>query len=498
MVVDPVVAGFHPDPSVCRVGADYFLACSSFEYFPGLPVFHSTDLVRWTQIGNALDRPSQLRLATAPSSGGVYAPTLRHHDGRFWLITTNLSDRGHLIVTAEDPAGPWSEPVFVDGVGGIDPDLAWDEAGTCWLTCAVFGDGGGRGQIAQAPIDPYTGGVLDPPRRLWSGTGLAAPEAPHLYQVDGAWYLIIAEGGTERGHAVSVARGPRATGPFHGRPGNPVLSHRSTTSPVQNTGHGDLVQAVDGTWWMVLLGVRPRGGTPGWHVLGRETFLTPVHWIDGWPVPQPVTSGTGPGGAVPAGVSGPAERDDFDARRLDPGWLSIRERPAGAYSLGARPGWLTLHGSGQTLDDHLPVFVGRRQRHHTCRIRARVDASAGAGGLTIRLDERHHYDVEVADGEIRCLARIGPLRQRLGSAPAPDAPVVLGIDIDPDPAGGPTAAPDVVRLGFEAADGFVSLGELDGRYLSTEVTGGFTGRLAGLYAVRGAVAFDWYEYRPGS
>lgn len=252
----PVIPGFHPDPSVCRVGDDYYLACSSFEYVPGVPLFHSRDLVHWRQIGNVLDRPAQLRLPwDTPSSAGIYAPTLRHHDGRFWLIVTNVSSGGgNLLVSATDPAGPWSDPVPLPGVPGIDPDLAWDEDGACWVTVAG---------ISQVRIDPYTGETIGEPRPLWSGTpGAKAPEAPHLHHVGDHWYLLIAEGGTERGHAVSVARGPAPTGPFEPCPANPVLTHRSTDDPVQNTGHADLVQAPDGTWWMVFLGVRPRGGTP--------------------------------------------------------------------------------------------------------------------------------------------------------------------------------------------------------------------------------------------
>jgi beta-xylosidase len=197
---NPIIPGLHPDPSICRVGDDYYLACSSFEYYPGVPIFHSRDLVHWEQVGNALDRPSQLSLPTTmPSSAGVYAPTLRHHDGRFWLITTNVADGGGtLIVTTTDPAGPWSEPVWTD-VPGIDPDIAWDDEGRCWCTYAG---------VEQVPIDPETGRVLGSPRRLWSGTpGAQAPEAPHLYHIGDHWYLLIAEGGTERGHAVSIARG---------------------------------------------------------------------------------------------------------------------------------------------------------------------------------------------------------------------------------------------------------------------------------------------------
>lgn len=487
-VINPVVPGFHPDPSVCRVGDDYWLACSSFEYFPGVPIFHSRDLVTWSQVGNALDRPSQLNLRAARPSGGVYAPTLRYHDGRFWLVTTNVSDhRGHLIVNAEDPAGPWSDPVIVEGLRGIDPDLAWDETGACWCTYAVHDETADG--IMQARIDPYSGKVLDAPRLLWQGTGLEHVEGPHLYHVDGTWYLLVAEGGTGRGHAVSVARGPAATGPFQSCPRNPVLSHRSTDSPVQNTGHADLVRASDGSWRMVLLGVRPRGGFPGYHVLGRETFLTRVTWQDGWPIPEPVPVGEAATGVV--------ERDDFDDAALAPQWLSIRERPSHAYSLSVRPGWLTLRGSGGSLDDHSPAFLGRRQQHTACRVRALLDPGTGRGGLTVRIDEHHYYAVEVGGGEIRCVARIGTLAQPVAARALGPAPVVLRIDIELVPAA-LGAPPDVVRLGFEAGDRLETLAELDGRYLSTEVASGFTGRVIGVYAADGTVAFDWYEYTPNS
>ncbi|NJC85503.1 glycoside hydrolase family 43 protein [Planosporangium mesophilum] len=483
-IPNPVIPGFHPDPSVCRVGDQYFLACSSFEYFPGVPVFRSSDLRAWEQLGNALDRPSQLKLATAPSSGGVYAPTLRHHRDRFWLATTNSWDRGHLIVTAEDPAGPWSDPVIVE-LPGVDPDLAWDTDGTCWFTYSVFGDG-----ILQAPIDPYTGKVLADPRRVWSGTGLAYPEAPHLYRIGDQWFLLIAEGGTERGHGVSVARGPAPGGPFEAYPGNPVLSHRSTSRPVQNTGHADLVQAADGSWWMVLLGVRPLGASPAFHVLGRETFLTPVRWVDGWPVPEPVAPDPAP---VAFGT-----RDDFDHPTLAPAWLSIRRASTEAGSLTARRGWLTLFATGDSLDGSRPAFVGRRQQHAACRVRARVDAGAGRGGVVVRLDERHHFEIETNGEEAWCHARIGPLAQRLGSGRVDRGPVVLYVEVEPAPASFGTIGvpPDRIRFGFEPDRGGdrTCLAELDGRYLSTEVAGGFTGRVIGMYAASGTVAFDWYEY----
>jgi xylan 1,4-beta-xylosidase len=487
-IANPVLPGFHPDPSVCRVGDDYYLACSSFEYFPGVPVFHSGDLVHWAQIGNALDRPGQLRLPPGTSSsGGIYAPTLRHHDGRFWLITTNVHDGGNVLYTATDPAGPWSDPIHLPGVPGIDPDLAWDADGDCWCTTAG---------INQVRLDPYTGRTLGSPYRIWSGSrGAKAPEAPHLHRVGEYWYLLIAEGGTERGHSVAIARGRTPAGPFEPCPHNPILTHRGSDHPIQNTGHADLVQAPDGSWWMVLLGARPRGGTPGWHVLGRETFLVPVSWIDDWPVvgdlstvaptpPWPLRPG--------AGIPG---RDNFDQPELHPSWISLRHRPPERYTTGESGGRLTLRAGPGTLDTLDVTFLGRRQQHQSCRARARIDAAEGRGGLAVRLDERHHYELEVAEGRVEARARIGPLSVVVAARDVPAGPLVLRIETAAIPARDPRDGPDEVTLGIQEPDGtFAALATLDGRYLSTEVAGGFTGRVIGMYAVAGAVHFDWFDY----
>lgn len=488
-VPNPVIPGFHPDPSICRVGDDYYVVCSSFEYFPGIPVFHSRDLVNWTQIGNALDRPSQLRLPPGtPSSAGIYAPTLRHHDGRFWLIVTNVAaGEGNLLFTATDPAGPWSEPIRLPGVPGIDPDLAWDEDGTCWCTGA-----GGH----QVRLDPHTGETLGEAGRVWSGTGAMAPEAPHLYRIGEYWYLLIAEGGTERGHGVSVARGRTPAGPFESCPANPILTHRSTDHPIQNTGHADLVQGPDGSWWMVLLGVRPRGGTPGWHVLGRETFLAPVEWVDGWPVVGELGTEL-PAPAWPLHpVPETPVRDDFDQAELQPCWISLRERPAELCTTKERSGWLTLRAA-DSLDTLDAVLVGRRQRDLSCRVRALIDPAEGSGGLVVRLDERHHYEIEASAGEVKVYARIGPLLSEVASASVPAGPVVLGVRTAPQPPQDARTGPDDLSFGVEEPDGtFTVLGTLDGRYLSTEVAGGFTGRVIGMYAATGTVHFDWFDYEP--
>ncbi|WP_433432778.1 glycoside hydrolase family 43 protein [Nonomuraea sp. CA-141351] len=468
--MNPVIPGFHPDPSICRVGDDYYLACSSFEYFPGIPIFHSRDLVRWTQIGNVMEQPLSVEV---PSSAGVYAPTIRHHDGRFWLIVTIMTVEGpvNVLFNSTDPAGPWSDPVRLPGVPGIDPDLAWDEDDGCWVTFAGMG---------QVRIDPWTGENLAEPREVWNGTpGALAPEAPHLYRVGDHWYLMIAEGGTERGHAVSIARGPAPDGPFEPCPANPILTHRGTHHPVQNTGHADLVQAADGSWWMVFLAVRPRGGTPGWHVLGRETFLAPVSWVDGWPVVGEIVSG------VPAGPF----RDDFDLTELQPSWISVRSRPRITKE---RPDWLTLHARGASLDERDVAFLGHRAQHLRWRARTLIDPSHGRGGLAVRLDERHHYEIEAGDGRVQVIARIGSVRSVVAEHAVTPAPMVLTVETgEPRVPGDACAEPDTLSFGIE---GSPALAILDGRYLSTEVTGGFTGRVIGMYAATGAVHFDWFDY----
>ncbi len=485
---NPVIPGFHPDPSVCRVGDEFFLVASTFTFVPGVPIFRSHNLVDWTQIGNVLDRPSQLDLSGTESwmSAGVYAPTIRHHDGRFWMITTVFSSTlTNFFVTAENPAGPWSDPVTVPIVG-IDPDLAWDQDGNCWVHYSLGG-------IFRCRIDDSTGDVLEPPVPTWSGTGMRYPEAPHLFERDGTWYLLIAEGGTERGHAVSIARGPSPTGPWEGCPSNPILSHRSIEHPVQNTGHADFVTAPDGTWWTVLLGVRPAGTSPGFHVLGRETFLTSVDWVDGWPVVAPVELEVA---TRPSGTSdpqAPGAYDDFDDPALAPQWLSVR-RPASAFaSLDERPGWVTIDGSDTSLGSVEPAFLGRRQQHARCIARTAVDTgSGGEAGLAVLMDETSHYSVAVSGDKIIVRAHVGAFVTAHGEAARPHGDVVLRLETAPHERG-----PDTVRLGYEHADGeFDVVAEFDGRYLSTEVTGGFIGRTIGPFASGCTAAFDWFEYRP--
>lgn len=479
----PILPGFHPDPTICRVGDDYYLATSSFEYFPGAPIFHSTDLVSWRQIGNILDRRSQFRTGTEGPSTGIYGPTLRHHDGRFWFATTNVSsfDDGQVIVHAEDPAGPWSEPIFVPEAIGIDPDLAWDDDGTCYLTWHDLNfERGGKG-VLQAPIDLNSGRLLEQPYPLWQGSGLPAAEGPHLHRFDGYWYQFLAEGGTERGHAVTVARSSSPRGPWEAAPQNPVFSRRSTTHPVQSVGHADLVEMPDGTWAAVFLGTRPRGSTPGFHVLGRETFIARVEWIDGWPVIEP--------GGFDVPDAETAFFDDFSAPTLDHRWVVAEGAPDAVARLRPGGGLLLETAPGRS------GLLSTRVRDLTWN--ATADFSLG-GTLTVLLDDRHWARLRWTGGQVLAEVRIGDVRQVLGAAATGDG-AVLSIAAEeprqpPLPFG--AAGPDEIVLSIIREGEHIELARVDGRYLSTEVAAGFTGRMIAVSSTDQPAQLRSFNYSP--
>jgi beta-xylosidase len=487
---NPVLNGFHPDPSVVRVGDDFYLATSSFEYLPGIPIHHSRDFETWTLIGHVATRPGQLAVEEVPTAGGAWAPTIRHRDGVFHLVITDAMGRGMLHFTATDAAAPWSDGDLIlkhDGSGsidGIDPDLAWTADGTAYVTFSglILGgpEAGTHLGIQQVRVDLDRHLALEEPRSLWSGTGGQFPEAPHLYEVDGRWYLMIAEGGTERGHGISIARGDWPEGPFETAPHNPLVSARSTIRPIQNTGHGDLVVGPDGDWLCVLLGVRPRSMTRAFSALGRETFVTPVRWeANGWPAIEPVLLNPRPGTRVEI---------DF-AEPLDAEWIAVRRLPAEVVDLAARPGWAILRADGATLDDSRPVFLGRRQEHLRNRVTVRIDTSAGVGGLAVRYDERFHVEVEAGGGSVTGRAVIGGLVQEW-TEPFEGGVLDLHLDsLPPAPTGGFPRTGDIVHLAATIDGERIALGEVDGRFLASETTESFTGRVIGVYAVRGEVAF---------
>jgi beta-xylosidase len=485
---NPLIPGFNPDPSIVKVGEDYYLSTSTFEYLPGLPIYHSRDLINWKVIGHVVTREGQLQMFGVPTGGGAWAPTIRHHDGVFYVVVTDAMGRGTMIFTAENPAGPWSDGLVTD-IDGIDPDLAWTADGTCYMTFSgliLSGEDMGKHLgIQQVKIDLATGKKLEEPRNMWKGTGLMFPEAPHLYEIDGVWYLMIAEGGTERGHGISIARSASPEGPFEGAPNNPILSARSTARPVQNTGHGDLVRTPDGGWVVVCLGMRTRGMTRAFSSLGRETFASNVTWVDGWPVVEPIELND----VVPA----PVFVDDFSDAEISDEWLTIRRLASEIVS--KRPNSVLLTGEGRSLEHEAPVFLGRRQRRLEGVVRATVKVQ-GIGGLTMRYDEAAHYDIEISGTQIIARAVLSYATQEVAvAAPALES-VTLFMKLDkPEGTDFPAQqTSDIVRLGFIDANGNeVIVASYDGRYLSAEVTCSFTGRVIGVYSIDGSLELTRYE-----
>lgn len=507
---NPVIPGFHPDASICRAGDRFYLVVSSFEYFPGIPIFTSTDLVSWTPLGHVLDRPSQLDLSAAPASGGIYAPTIRHHDGLFFVTATNVSDRGHFIVHAADPAGLWSEPVWVKQ-NGIDPSLFFED-GLAYFTSNVEPEPAAqhveipnfaRG-IQQSLVDPFNGDLLTEPRFIWGGTGGRYPEGPHLYRRGDFYYLVLAEGGTEYGHMATIGRSTSPWGPFEASPHGPLISHRSLASPLQAVGHADLVTLLNGDWWLVAHGICPIGQWPR-HLLGRETLLAPVQWgEDGWP-------GVGERGEIKVEQTRPAlpvsavpdagARDDFDGPALTPEWEFVRRplEPEGLHR--SRPGWLTLSADSVGLGGPFPCFVGRRQQHYSFLAQTRLEyCPKGLGeeaGIAVRMNDTHFFALGIRKGGA---GREVAVRQRIGRLDL--CTFLVEIEGDDDLLLRVIGDSESYTFSVVAGDGTVHTSDpVDSRFLTTEFAGGFTGVFVGPYAAslsgRSTPAyFDWFDYLP--
>jgi len=496
---NPVLPGSYPDPSICRVGDDHYLVTSTFEWFPGLPVFHSRDLVHWRQLGHVLDRPDQLPLTGVRASGGLYAPTIRHHDGTFFVVCTLVDGTkwsGHFVVTATDPAGPWSEPRPLEG-DGIDPALFFDDDGRAWLVATrLTGRYEGHTEIWLREFDPVGLAPTGPEHVIWDGAvkGAIWAEGPRLYKIDGRYHLLTAEGGTAHDHAVMAARAERITGPYHGDPRNPVLTHRhlGPDHPIVATGHGDLVETARGQWWMVLLAVRPHGHG----ALGRETFLTPVRWEDGWPVAGPVESSHEapdlPEHRWPATPS----CDHFDAPELAPCWNTLRGQGARWWSLVDRPGHVRLQARPERLADVAsPSFIARRQQHASFAAHTVVDFTPRdqeCAGLALMQNPDFHVLIVLTAHGLRLIVREGGSDTVLAERPAGSGRVYLGVEAH--------GRWYQARYALEP-DRWRALGEpFDGRVLSSQAADSFTGAYLGMYASSngraggGHADFDWFEY----
>lgn len=400
---NPILPGFNPDPSICKVDEDYYIVTSSFEFYPGVPIYHSRNLVNWELIGYCLTRKSQLDLENTQSSGGIFAPTLYHHNDFFFLATTDVN-KGNFIVYAENIYGPWSDPVWIDQ-RGIDPSLLFDEDGTVYFLSAD--NDGEVCSILMCTINIFTGEKLSKTHIINSGCGGRYPEGPHLYKIFGKYYLMLAEGGTEYGHMETIQRADSPYGPYEKCPHNPVLTHRNDMKgEICGVGHADIVEDGNGNWWAVCLGFRPsshKNELLMLHHLGRETYLCPIKWDERqWPVMGDngklslYMTGDLPG--LPENNIKREYLDSFRTEQLDIHYNFLRNPIMENYRIDAKAGRLVLQGTEITINDgRNPTWIGIRQPEFKIDFSVTVGIEElkydGRIGITAFYNESYHYDM---------------------------------------------------------------------------------------------------------
>lgn len=506
---NPILKGFYPDPSICRVGEDFYLVHSSFAYFPGVPIFHSKDLVNWEQISHVLDRKSQLPLENCGHSRGIFAPTIRYHLGKFYMITTNVSSGGNFIVTANEPTGPWSEPYYLgEEAQGIDPSLFFDEDGTCYYVGTRPNQEGvrynGDWEIWVQEVDLTSMKLVGESTKLWKGAlnGVIWPEGPHFYKKGDYYYLMIAEGGTGPNHSITVARSKKVTGPYENNPNNPILTHRHLGNdyPIRYVGHGDLIDDINGNWYVVMLASRPYKGYTN---LGRETFIAKVTWEQDWPV---INAGIG---KLEQEVILPLEEVrklpksstyHFTTNQLDFSFVMLRNPKEKMYSLTDRENYLRLFLFQESLkEESNPSYLAVRQKDYFYQASTYLEFEAEheleEAGLCVLQSNLYHVRFVKRKEENKEWIMLIICENGVDKILIKEEVNAKKIELK------------IVNRGQEAdfyyrvKEEFKKLLEnVDMHLLSTEIAGGFTGCTIGMYATSNGnessnyADFAWLSY----
>ncbi len=534
-VINPILSGFYTDPSICRVGDDYYIVNSSFAYFPGIPVFQSRDLAHWRLIGHVLDRPEQLPLDSAGVSRGIFAPAIRYFQGLFYVTCTLVDRGGNFVVTAKSAGGPWSNPVWLPQINGIDPSLFFDDDGKAYLIYnSVAPDDkplyGGHRTIRMHEFDAQGLRVTGTERILINGgTDIRKQpvwiEAPHIFRHDGFYFLIAAEGGTADQHSEVVFKSKNVDGPYVPHEKNPILTQRHLDPrrdyPVTCAGHADFVETAGGDWWAVFLGCRPyRPYEQQFFNTGRETFLAPVRWQGGWPVinpdhetvqysydlpvPPPYQTGDPPyGGNF-------VVKEEFTSTTLGGNWVLLRTPREAWYSLTERRGYLAMRVRPETCSQPVnPSFLGWRQPHARGNASASLEflpkSDSEKAGLLVFQNENHFYYLCKGVQESRPVVQL--YKSRTGNGTNQDMELIAFQPLQESQKEGRILLKVEARgdtYAFFSAtrpdDWHLLKDGLPAAFLSTKVAGGFVGCLYALYATsqgspsRSTAYFDSYEY----
>lgn len=516
MFNNPILSGFYPDPSICRVDDTYYMVNSSFEWYPGLPIHRSKDLVNWEKIGHGLHRPDQIVYKDGlRDSNGIFAPTIRYHNGTFYIITTMVGQEGNFIITAKNPEGPWSAPMWIKDAPGIDPSLFWDDNGRCYYTGAGIVDGTkkewpGKNGIWMQEIDPDKGVLLGEKKQLTYGHASNArwAEGPHLYKINGEYVLLIGEGGTGEYHAVTIFNSKNLWGPYIPNHANPVMTHRhlGKTYPIGQTGHADLVQTQKGEWWSVMLAKRH---VKGFVTLARETFLAKVSMTQQESGVTPIFN---PGiGLIVSSMERPdlpwtpvpsvPNRDNFKSESLALEWNFLRSPKSTWYQLNN--GNLELQLRPETVSDlKNPSFVAQRTRHHsykaTTKLTFKAKSEKEKAGLVIYRRHGNHFQLLKTKNEIILLKTLqkdnkGDFKPTVMAViPYKEKEVVFRAQVE-----GTTIQ---FYYGKHEND-LKAIGDTqDYTLISDEVAQKFNGVYVGIYATstgkesRNKALFDWFDY----
>ena len=506
---NPILPGYHPDPSICRVGDDYYLVNSSFEWYPGLPVYHSKDLVNWQLISYAVQRPNQVELPVGlKDSRGTYAATIREHNGVFYIINTCVSCKGNFYVTATNPAGPWSDPIWTN-THGIDPSLFWDDDGRSYYIGHGYRGKGERQWESQEgawmqEINLKKGEMIGEMKQLTYGHASNArwTEGPHLYKIKGKYLLLVAEGGTGFFHSVTVFNSDNLWGPYVPNHANPVLTHRNLGKdyPIHSVGHADLVQTQKGDWWAVSLGKRYVDGKT---LLARETFLTPVRFEIIEDVLTPVFNpGIGhiqnelkrpdlPWSPFPANPV----RDNFDKSELDLEWNFLRTPYIKWYNLNK--GILAIQLRSEVLDSMVnPSYIARRIESHnfsaTTYISFKSKKTNEAAGMSLYRASANHVEFLKVGNEVVLIHTNKKGMSEIARVPYKGDNIVMKV------------VGNNIKASFYYGENEQNLKLLSENVsietLTDESALGFSGPFVGMYATSNgqkskAIAFyDWFEY----